>query len=262
MGHYMIVGGSVSSPESTSGVQVIERAARILRVLADHPEDGLSLSEIAAQTGLARSTVHRLVNALEAERFVGAASPNGRVILGPGLASLAVTAAPDLAREVHPYLAGLSRNLNETVDLGVLHHDQVLFIDQVGAPRRLRAVSSIGSIFPAHAPANGKALLSTLSEEQLCRLLPERLEPLTANTITDRSRLLEELDGVRRSGVGYDREEHTVGICGLGCIFRYGPGRVASISVPLPAQRFHGREDELGQALIATCDELTTVLRA
>ena len=252
--------GTMSSLDGRSGVQVIERAARILRELAEHPEDGLSLSQIAGRVGLARSTVHRLVSALEAERFVVAASPNGRVKLGPGLASLAVAAAPDLAREIHPYLARLSREVNETVDLGVLQHDHVLFIDQVAAPRRLRAVSAVGAVFPAHAPAPGKALLATLPHEQVVRLLPARLDSLTPNTITDRAALLDELDQVRRDGIAYDREEHTLGICAVGCVVRDASGRVAAISVPLPAQRFYGHEHELGRVLIATCEEITEAL--
>lgn len=250
----------MSSPESKSSVQVIERAARILRTLADYPEDGLSLSQIADRVGLARSTVHRLVSALEAEAFVVAASPNGRVKLGPGLASLAVSAAPDLARAIHPFLARLSREINETVDLGVLQHDHVLFIDQVAAPRRLRAVSAVGAAFPAHCPANGKALLSTLSDAQLAQLLPEQLEALTPNTITDRGELLAALDRVRLGGIAYDREEHTIGICGLGCVVRDGGGRVASISVPLPAQRFYGHEERLAAVLLRTCEEITETL--
>jgi DNA-binding IclR family transcriptional regulator len=250
----------MSSPESKSSVQVIERAARILRALAEHP-DGLSLAQIAERVGLARSTVHRLVSALEVERFVVAASPNGRVKLGPGLASLAVSAAPDLAREIHPFLARLSQEINETVDLAVLQHDHVVFIDQVAAPRRLRAVSAVGAAFPAHAPANGKALLATLADEQLVKLLPAQLEALTPNTITDRKALLDELAGVRRGGIAYDREEHTIGICGLGCVVRDGAGRVASISVPLPAQRFYGNEDRLAAVLLRTCEEITETLR-
>jgi DNA-binding IclR family transcriptional regulator len=251
---------SMSSPESRSSVQVIERAARILRALADHPDDGLSLAQIAERVDLARSTVHRLVTALEAERFVVAASPNGRVKLGPGLASLAVSAAPDLAREIHPFIARLSQEVNETVDLGVLQHDHVLFVDQVAAPRRLRAVSAVGTVFPAHAPANGKALLATLGDDQLLRLLPARLEELTPNTITDRGALLDELARVRREGIAYDREEHTVGICGVGAVVRDGAGRVASISVPLPAQRFYGNEARLSAVLLRTCEEITETL--
>jgi DNA-binding IclR family transcriptional regulator len=251
---------AMSSVESKSGVQVIERAARILRELADHPEEGLSLSQITERVGLARSTVHRLVGALEAERFVVAASPTGRVKLGPGLASLAVAATPDLVRDVRPFIARLSRELNETVDFSVLQHDHVLFVDQVVAPRRLNAVSATGTSFPAHCPANGKALLATLSDEQLIHLLPERLEQLTPNTITDRKKLLAELDEVRRTGIAYDREEHTIGIRGLGCVVRDGRGHMGSISVPLPSQRFYGNEARLTKKLLQTCEEMTRAL--
>ena len=69
-------------------VQVIARAAEILRALIDQP-DGLSLSQIAKKVGLARSTVHRIVIALEAEHFVIPTSPSGRIRLGPGLLHLA-----------------------------------------------------------------------------------------------------------------------------------------------------------------------------
>lgn len=240
---------------------MIERAARILRELADHP-DGLSLAQIAERVGLARSTVHRLVSALERERFVIAASRNGRVKLGPGLATLAVASEPDLVREVHPFVARLSREINETVDLGVLQHDQVLFIDHIAAPRRLRAVSAVGSAFPAHCPANGKALLATLDDAELRHLLPPRLEQLTPNTITDREQLLGELETVRRDGIAYDREEHTIGICGLGAVIRNTAGRLASISIPLPSQRFAGNEQQLAETLLRTCHRIDQALGA
>lgn len=244
-----------------NGVQVVERTARILRALAEAP-DGLSLSQLAERVGLARSTVHRLVAALQVERFVVSVSPNGRVKLGPGLASLAVIASPDLVRDLHPYLARLSREMNETVDLSVLQHDHVLFVDQVAATRRLRAVSSVGAAFPAHCPANGKALLATLSNAELEQLLPAKLERLTPNTIVDRKRFLSELDQVRNEGIAYDREEHTLGICGVGCVVRDPVGRVASVSVPLPAQRFYGDEKRVAGALRRACDEINAAFGA
>jgi DNA-binding IclR family transcriptional regulator len=242
-----------------NGVQVVERTARILRALAEAP-DGLSLSQVAERVGLARSTVHRLIGALQAERFIVAVSPSGRVKLGPGLASLAVIAAPDLVRDLHPQLAKLSGEMHETVDLSVLQHDQVLFVDQVAAPRRLRAVSAVGAVFPAHCPANGKALLATLTNEELEQLLPSRLEQLTPHTVIDRSRLLAELEVVRSEGIAYDREEHTIGICGIGRVVRDPIGRAAALSVPLPAQRFYGREQLLAEQLHAACDRIQRTL--
>ena len=241
-------------------MQVIERAARILHALKGHP-DGLSLSQIAEQAGLARSTVHRLVTALEAERFVVAASPNGRVRLGPALASLAVSAGPDLAQEIHPFLTRLSRDLNETVDLAVLEHDHVLFIDQVAARRRLRAVSAVGASFPVHCTANGKALLSALPTDQVVQLLPARLERLTPTTITGRGQLLDELERIRVEGVAFDREEHTPGICAVGAVVRDASGRLAAVTVPLPAQRFYGNEEALVGPIRRTCKEIERVLR-
>lgn len=238
---------------------MISRAALILRELAGQP-DGLSLSQIAQRVGLARSTVHRLVTALQSERFLVAASPTGRVRLGPGLASLALTADRDVARKLHPFLVRLSRKLNETVDLGVLVGDHVLFIDHVAASQRLRAVSAVGAAFPAHCPANGKMLLSTLSNAELVHLLPARLEQLTPNSITDRDQLLAELETVRREGIAYDREEHTIGICGVGGIVRDANGWVASVSVPLPGQRFYGNEQNFAATLLGACDEITSAL--
>ena len=65
-----------------NGVQVVHRAAAILRALRDET-NGLTLSQIADRVGLARSTVYRLVAALEQERFVVAASSSRGFRLGP-----------------------------------------------------------------------------------------------------------------------------------------------------------------------------------
>lgn len=220
----------------------------------------MSLSQIAERVGLARSTVHRLVTALEAERFVASASPNGRVRLGPGLARLAGAASSDVRGVIHPSLERLSRELNETVDLAVLEHDHVRFIDQVAAPRRLRAVSAVGAVFPAHCTANGKALLAAAPGAEVLRWLPARLERQTPNTITDREELLAELDRVRAEGVGYDREEHTIGICAVGAVVRDPAGALAAVTVPLPSQRFYGKEEKLAAALLRVCAEIGQAL--
>jgi len=225
-------------PTDRNGVQVVHRAASILRALRDET-NGLTLSQIADRVGLARSTVSRLVAALEKEKFVVAASTTRGFRLGPGLASLTIAATRDLTSLVHPFLTDLSAELNETVDLAVLEQDSVLFIDRVMAQsRQLLVRSSVGALLPAHCTANGKALLATLSDEELADLLPARLERLTPKTITSRAKLLEELGEVRESGVAYVREEHTPGICAIGVSIGGDDSAVAAISVPLPAQRF------------------------
>jgi len=77
-----------------SQVQVIARAASILRALEDE-NAGLSLGQIAQRVSLARSTVQRIVAALENEKLVIAATPNGRVRLGPTILRLAASVRSD-----------------------------------------------------------------------------------------------------------------------------------------------------------------------
>jgi DNA-binding IclR family transcriptional regulator len=233
---------------ANTGVQVIARAAQILRALDGEP-NGLSLSQLSERLSLPRSTVHRVVTALATEGFLAAASPNGRVRLGPELARLALASRRELRAELRPYLQRLFDSLNETVDCAVLDGDHLRFIDQIPAPHRLRAVSAVGATFPLHCTANGKALLAELSVEEVTRVLPTRLKRCTPATLTARSELMAELETVRASRVAFDRDEHTTGISAAGIAVRDPFGALAAISVPMPTQRFDGREAELGEAL-------------
>ena len=119
-----------STPRNHSGIQVISRAASILRVLRDE-RDGLSLAQIATRVQLPRSTVQRIVHALVSERLLMAASPNGRVRLGTEITALANNSKIDVVEVAHPLLAKLSEQVGETVDLAVLRGDHLLFLDQI-----------------------------------------------------------------------------------------------------------------------------------
>jgi DNA-binding IclR family transcriptional regulator len=232
---------------SGGGIQVISRAAEILRLLQAAPT-GLNQAEIAERIGLARTTVHRILGALEAEGLVAAVGPRIRFRLGPEIPRLADAARHALVVDMRPYLEQLSRELHETVDLSVLERDHVTFVDQVVAPRRLRAVSAVGASFPAYSSANGKALLAELDDDTIRRYIPVQLEPLTPNTVTSTAELLAQLAEIRSTGIAFDREEHTEGISAVGAVV-HGIWGSASISVPMPTQRFPGREEELAAAL-------------
>jgi len=247
-----------SGAKRREGVQVIARAAEMLRRLASEPH-GLTLIELSARVGLPRSTAHRIVAALSQEGFVRAA-PSGRLRIGPALIGLAVASRSDLRHEVAPYLERLSHELGETVDLAVLDGGEVLFIDQYVSRRTLRIVSEIGARFPAHATANGKALLAALAPEELLELLPRRLPAATAHTITERSALLEELAAVRASGLAYDREEYSSGIASVGTAVRDAVGSTAAVTVVVPATRFATSEAKIAAALLRTRDEIQAVL--
>ncbi len=232
------------------GIQVIARAAEILRLLQAHP-GGLSQAEIGERLGMARSTVSRILNALDDEGLVAARGARGPYRLGPEVARMAGTVRFSVVLDVHPFMEDLSRELGETVDLSILDGDRATFVDQVVSPHRLRAISAVGESFPLHCCANGKALLADLPPDQRALAVPSRLARLTDNTITSAAALGKELERVRAEGIAYDREEQTEGICAVGAVLRGVSEQMVAVSVPVPVQRFYRRESELADALLA-----------
>jgi DNA-binding IclR family transcriptional regulator len=245
------------SPKQT--IQVITRAVNVLRALEGEPE-GLSLGQIAQRVGLARSTVQRIVDALRAEQFVIAASPTAGVRLGPALIRLAASASVEFDHITRPIMAELSQAVGETVDLSVLKGQSAVFTDQVQGRHRLRAVSAIGESFPLHCTANGKAILSSLPEEKLQRLLRSPMPKLTPNTITKPAELLKEIESCRRSGIALDLEEHTEGISAIGTGFIDPMGRAIALSIPVPTTRFKRIRQELAAHLLAARDRIIEAL--
>jgi DNA-binding IclR family transcriptional regulator len=233
-----------------SHVQVISRAVAILRTVRD--KGSLNLSQLAKEVKLARSTVSRIVSSLESEGLLSTAAPDGRVQLGLELVSLGAAVRTDVRRELRPFLEELSLRVDETVDLAILEKDHILFLDQVTRLKRLHAVSGIGIKFPLHCTANGKVLLAALPTEEVIRILPARLQAYTPNTIQNRQQLLHELKDIQATGIAYDREEHTLGICAVGMAIRAPKDTLAAITIPVPSVRFDGKEEILVAALIQT----------
>jgi len=240
------------SKPQTAGIQVIARAALILRVLG--ASTGLSLAGIAERVGLARSTVHRIVLALEAERLVSCNGP-GQFRLGPDILHLAESCKLDLIRDIHPYLARLSRELDETVDLSVRSGHLVTVVDQIIAMRRLRVEAALGRSFPLHCTASGKAILAALPDETGQALLSGQLESTTPKTITNRAELHKQIEQIRKSGVAFDREELSIGLCAIGSCMRIN-NEILAVSIPVPASRFYGQEDHLSRSLTRFISEV------
>src|SRR3954452_7612191 len=236
------------------GIQVIERAAEVMRALYGEPR-GLSLSQISQRVGLPRSTVQRLVSALVRERLLTAASPSGRVRVGPELTRLA-NSARELSEDVMPYMDRLYREFDETVNCSVIDGDLQRCIEQIPAPHRLRTEFPVGATMPLYNTANGKALLSALDDAAIVDLLPARLERCTPNTITSRSRLLKELAAIREAGVAFDHEERTIGIAAAAIAVRDAFGALFSICVAVPVQRFYDREGDIAGELLAIRHEI------
>jgi IclR family transcriptional regulator, acetate operon repressor len=243
------------------GIQVIARAASILRALERHPE-GLTLGQIAGLVDLPRSTVQRIVDALHDENLVIAGSAQNGVRLGPALIALASAARLDIAEIARPVLVQLAKETGETVDLAVFDQDKVVFVDQIPGTHRLQAVSAVGVSFPLHTCAPGKAILSELSDAQLERLRKRiTLSRSTGNTLVTWKDLDREITRIREHGLAFDNEEQSMGISAVSIAIRGPKGELAAVSIPVPTQRFVDIEKDLENALLERCRELRSRYR-
>src|SRR5690606_38201309 len=123
--------------DRTASIQVIARAAGILRELGASP-NGLSLATVASRVGLARSTVQRIMQSLEAEGFVELAPQGYGFRLGPALSELVYRRQADIVTEVRPLLEELCGELGETIALCSLTGPSLTTIDRCIAEQPLR----------------------------------------------------------------------------------------------------------------------------
>jgi DNA-binding IclR family transcriptional regulator len=189
--------------------------------------------------------------ALESEGLVMSLGPRGRYRLGPELLRLAASARRTAWLELHPLLVEFSYEIGETVDLSVLEGDRAIFVDQVVADNRLRAVSAVGDSFPLHASANGKAMLAAMPAPDVSRVLGGRLEALTENTLVTATDIRSELECIRAAdGVAFDREEQSLGVSAIGAVIGTIDHDLLALSIPVPTQRFTGREAALQAAVL------------
>ena len=231
---------------SRSGIQVISRAATVLRSLKEYPE-GLSLGQIATEVGLPRSTVQRIVGALQIERLLIANTAGGGVRLGPELGALAEAARFNTAEQCRPLLADLTQVTGETSDLSVMRGGKMIFIDQVPGTHRLRTVSSVGEVFPVTTTANGRACLAKLPRDAALKYASaEASRTGTALDVEAFGKLLDQIDD---TGLAYDNDEHSDGISAIGFAFHDLAGELHAISVPVPSSRFAKQLPEIEAAV-------------
>jgi DNA-binding IclR family transcriptional regulator len=228
-----------------NGIKVISKAAAILR-LCKESNDGFSLSEIAERIAVPRSTVQRIVTALVTEGLLQTTGAAWSIKLGPEIHALSAAHRIDIIELAHPFLKKLSEQSGETVDLAKLNGDHMIFVDQVVGSHRLRAISSVGEIFPLHNTANGKAALALLHDNEIALLFQQ----------SQLREIRSEIVQIREQEIAIDNENHSSGICAIGTAFKVATGEIYAISIPMPTVRFSALGAEFAPHLLATRDAI------
>lgn len=190
------------------------KAFSVLEAVSANPEP-TSMAEIIRITGMTKPTAHRIVNLLMDMGFLERDAFGIGFIEGASMVTLAhrtiAAAAPRSLR--HSILAGLSEEVGETCNYGVLSGGEVIYLDRVEAKWPLGLRFDAGSRVPAHCTAIGKLLLSRLAEEHLVTLLETiPRSRYTENTLIDADNLTSALAQIRKSGIGTDDQEFMHGV--------------------------------------------------
>ncbi|PTM56588.1 IclR family transcriptional regulator [Desmospora activa] len=186
------------------------KAATILQCLSES-DVPLGVSEIARKTEIGKSTVHKLLQTLSHVGYVEKTEQDARFRLGFALIKMAhhSLSQMDIVQASAPFLAELNEETGETVHLGVLDKDQVVYVNKLESRRTVRMYSRIGKTAPLYCTGIGKALLSCFSPEALSRYLQSvELLPVTANTLSSPSALRREVEAIQKRGYAIDDGEH------------------------------------------------------
>lgn len=215
-------------------IQVIDRTVGILDALASRQGE-CSLSELSAEVALHKSTVHRILMALEHHRVVRKNPATAGYRLGLKLFELgsSAIAAAGLREHARPYLSRLAADTGETVHLCLLDETDVVYLEKLDPPAGARMSSSVGQRCPAYSTSLGKAILAHLPAEDVDRVIRDTgLRRRTPRTITAPALLQAELRATRSRGYAMDDEENEAGVRCVGAALVVHPGGpIAAISV-------------------------------
>lgn len=254
---------ALNQQQSAHSVQALDRGLTLLAIIAE--ADGLSLTTIAQRAGIAPSTAHRILTTLKAAGFVQCEAAHGSYLIGVkafkvGSAFLRNRKLVDTGRST---IRQLMETSGETATIGIEKDDYVVFISQVESHQSIRAFHRPGSRSALHASSIGKAILATLTDDEVAeRLHRVGMTKFTENTIIDPDVLLKDLALVRKRGWSVDDEERAEGMrCVGAAVFNEHGEVMGGISISGPMVRMSDeRLGELGPMVKRAAAEITEAI--
>lgn len=243
----------------TTPVKSAVRTAELLDYLARN-EGPHSLTDLQQQLGYPKSSLHVLLRTLvdlgwlETD-ITGTLYRIGMRALLVGTSYIDTDEVVRLSREILDWVA---EQTTETVHLARLDGVDVVYLATRASTHYLRPFSRVGRRLPAYATSLGKALLAIRSDDEVRGLLPDPLEALTPNTLTDVGALFADLARTRERGYSIDLEENTLGLMcfGVAVPYREPPRDAISCSVPV-ARMNPEREQQIPRILLEASARLT-----
>ncbi|HUB68788.1 MAG TPA: IclR family transcriptional regulator [Acidimicrobiales bacterium] len=223
-----------------AGVPALTRGLDILELFLG--ADGeLTAPQVGARLHLPRSTAHELIRTLASRGYLERGDGARTFRLGPRTLELgnAYGSGIDLMREARAAVTRVTELTGETSHAAVLSGIEVFYVARAESTHAVQMVSAVGQRLPAHATALGKALLASLSEQEVqARYVGQTLAPLSTRTITSLRRLEAELRVTRESGIAWDDCEANENVRSVAASATDRKGLLFAVSVDVPTVRW------------------------
>jgi IclR family acetate operon transcriptional repressor len=220
------------------------------------------MTQIAEQVGIHKSTAHRLLATLERKRFVHRDPESGIYRIGIRLLQMAYLTLEhnDLRSIATPYLIRLRDQCLETIHLAVLDDTDVVFVNIVESPARVKLAASLGQRLPAFATASGKAMFAFMNREKVQKILDRGMPRYTGNTPQSAEAIFSDLETIRKHGFAISDQEYEEEINAVAApIFDFDMQPAASVAVAGPAYRLtRERMLEIGPVVVAAANEISS----
>lgn len=195
----------------TGSVQSVERAFELIEIIANAGGE-ITLSGLAAAAELPLPTIHRLLRTLLTMGYVRQL-PSRRYALGARLIFLGDKASLQIGAGTRPELQQLVAELGETANMAMLDQDMVVYVAQVPSPHAMRMFTEVGRRAHLHDTGVGKAILATLEDSTISRLIGTAGMPTpTVKSHRDLDSVLTDVQRIRQRGYSIDDEEQELGV--------------------------------------------------
>ncbi len=241
---------------------VLIKAAKILDFLVDHPNS--SLYTIAQATTLTSPTTSKILDTLILIGYVKK-SPAKKFSIGTRLIRYANQnlGQLDLLETTQPFLEKLQQEIDETIHLGILNTNEILYVNKLEPKNQtIRMSSKIGITRPLYNSAMGKAVLSNYTEEAINDYLAmTELIAYTENTITNPLKLKKELADIKKLQVAFDDEEVEKDIFCIGASIQNQDAILGAFSISIPKYRLSEEtKQKIIQQMIITKEKIENAL--
>jgi DNA-binding IclR family transcriptional regulator len=254
---------SLEDDGTEATVKTVDRAARLLRSLAEYPE-GAMLSAVARDTGLGKGTVHRLLNALVVAGLVFQDHESRRYRLGAGLALLGHAAhRQDFAALAKPFLVRLAEQTEDTIYASVREGGAAVCVAREIGAFPIRTLSlDVGHLRPLGVGSGSLALFAFLPDEEIDALIEKNSAWLARYPGHSRKELLAKLADTRRRGYSFVEGRIVPGMNAMGVPIIGNDGRpVAALSLAAITDRVCGpRVAKLARMLTSEALELSRAM--